>query len=445
MSKCVFAVVDTETTGFWAEGNDRIVEIAIVRRGSDGKTIDEYATLVNPGRDLGSTHVHGIRAREVRDAPPFAEIAGDVVRRLADAVFVAHNATFDRRFVCAEFERVACRLPEFPVLCTMRLARRADCAIPSRKLECLCRHFGVPMAQAHSALDDARATAGLLLECGRRCSGGLPMLVERLGVQGDATLVTSWPTLPATGRCLRRESAARAAAAAPSWIARLIARLPAGEAGRPEIDEYMALLDRVLEDRRVTPEEGDALYGLARGLNLRQEEVVVAHRLYLGDMLRTALADDVISDMERRDLDEVRSLLQITTQELDAMLEVAMGTGQLLGASPIVERPPRGADRPDFERRESIAAPAADFRGRRICFTGTLCGRLSGQPIERADAERIAAERGMEVVRSVTKKLDFLVAADPDSMSTKAEKARQYGIRIISEAVFWKMVGVSVE
>jgi DNA polymerase-3 subunit epsilon len=45
----------------------------------------------------------------------------------------------------------------------------------------------------------------------------------------------------------------------------------------------------------------------------------------------------------------------------------------------------------------------------------------------------------------VTKKLDYLVTPDPDSMSGKAKKAREYGVRIVAEPVFWRMVGVEVE
>ena len=60
-------------------------------------------------------------------------------------------------------------------------------------------------------------------------------------------------------------------------------------------------------------------------------------------------------------------------------------------------------------------------------------------------AEIIAAERSMVVKSDVTKTLDFLVVGDPDSMSTKARKARKYGVRIIAEPVFWQMMGISVE
>jgi len=56
-----------------------------------------------------------------------------------------------------------------------------------------------------------------------------------------------------------------------------------------------------------------------------------------------------------------------------------------------------------------------------------------------------AAAAGLVVAPRVTKALDVLVVADPDSLSSKARKAREYGTRIMAEAVFWQAIGVSVE
>jgi DNA polymerase-3 subunit epsilon len=51
----------------------------------------------------------------------------------------------------------------------------------------------------------------------------------------------------------------------------------------------------------------------------------------------------------------------------------------------------------------------------------------------------------MIIQKGVTKSLDYLVTADPDSMSGKTKKARNYGVRIIAEPVFWAMMGIQVE
>ena len=164
-----FAIVDVETTGLFPKKNDRVIEIAVVRVDSNWHLLDEYTTLVNPQRDIGPTYIHGIQAKDVRHAPLFVEVGGDVLSKLAGAVFVAHNVHFDMRFMQSEMERIGCPLPHFPFLCTMQLAGRTDPSAPRRNLDALCRHFGIARTQAHSAHGDAVATAALLERPGWNC------------------------------------------------------------------------------------------------------------------------------------------------------------------------------------------------------------------------------------------------------------------------------------
>src|SRR5689334_2036105 len=94
-----FAVVDCETTGLHPGRHHRIVELAIVGLGADWEPSDVWCTLLSPERDLGPTGVHGIRGRDVRDAPTFDAVVGDVLDRLGGRVVVAHNARFDGGFL----------------------------------------------------------------------------------------------------------------------------------------------------------------------------------------------------------------------------------------------------------------------------------------------------------------------------------------------------------
>ncbi|HQZ18678.1 MAG TPA: 3'-5' exonuclease, partial [Vicinamibacteria bacterium] len=157
-----FAVVDVETTGFSPRLHDRVVEVAVVRL-EHGKPVEEYTTLVNPGRDVGPTHVHGISGSHVRSAPVFEEIAGDVARLINGAVLVAHNLRFDRQFLDAEFARVTDKWPVHPGVCTLELAYSFDRGEASRKLEDCCDRHGIQLDSAHTALCDARATAALFI------------------------------------------------------------------------------------------------------------------------------------------------------------------------------------------------------------------------------------------------------------------------------------------
>lgn len=91
-------VVDLETTGF--RPSDRVVEIAAVRLHPEtGEIVDEYDTLVQPGRDVGHTSIHGITPSMLELAPTFDEILGDLARRLHGQILAAHNLPFDRRFL----------------------------------------------------------------------------------------------------------------------------------------------------------------------------------------------------------------------------------------------------------------------------------------------------------------------------------------------------------
>ena len=57
----------------------------------------------------------------------------------------------------------------------------------------------------------------------------------------------------------------------------------------------------------------------------------------------------------------------------------------------------------------------------------------------------LAAEKGIDITDSLTKKVELLVVADPHTQSGKAQKARKYGIPLIQEFVFWRAIGVNVE
>ena len=85
-----------------------------------------------------------------------------------------------------------------------------------------------------------------------------------------------------------------------------------------------------------------------------------------------------------------------------------------------------------------------ELAGQSVCFTGALTCRHEGEPMTRQKAAVLAKAAGLTVMPRVTKQLDLLVLADPDSMSGKARKAQEYGVRLIAETAFWEMIGVEV-
>ena len=158
-----FAVVDVETTGTVPESGDRITEIAVVRV-QGGVVGASYARLVNPQRAIPGyiTMLTGISTAMVRDEPPFRDRAPEIRALLDGAVFTAHNAAFDWRFVQAELLRSAVPPLDGPRLCTVRLARLVLPQLPRRSLDAVTAHFGIRIEARHRAAGDALATAHAL-------------------------------------------------------------------------------------------------------------------------------------------------------------------------------------------------------------------------------------------------------------------------------------------
>ncbi len=163
-----FAVVDVETTGTAPEVGDRITEIAIVPV-EDGQVGEPFVRLVDPERPIPPfiTALTGISSAMVRGQPPFRHIAEEVADRLAGRVFVAHNASFDWRFVYGELRRTVgpALAPPAPDqrLCTVRLARALLPGLPRRSLDHVTAHLGIPLGDRHRAAGDAVATAHALV------------------------------------------------------------------------------------------------------------------------------------------------------------------------------------------------------------------------------------------------------------------------------------------
>ncbi|OBJ70736.1 hypothetical protein A5643_10205 [Mycobacterium sp. 1274756.6] len=169
-------MIDFETTGFVPERSDRVVEVGIVLTDGNGCIEDEWTTLVNPDRDVSAGHIHGITAGDLLDAPYFADISGHVLERLTGRVVVAHNATFDMRFLHYELLRSDYAISDRPdAVCSMKWAGRM---IGTAKLQHCCEALGIPLDGAHAAISDARATAQLLAHLLTACRGVAEWLAD---------------------------------------------------------------------------------------------------------------------------------------------------------------------------------------------------------------------------------------------------------------------------
>lgn len=387
-----YAVIDFETTGLLPQKHDRVVEIAVVLLDEQGEHEREWSSLVNPERDVGPTRIHGIHARDVLGAPTFRDVAGHVLDSVRERTIVAHNAAFDLRFLDYELTRAGWPEPRpLSAVCTMNWSRGL-LRSSSRKLVDCCDAAGITLANAHEALNDARAVA-LLLRYYLAATHPQVSWSDEL----EVSMRRQWPACAVgglSGLCARGSAAPHRPAA---WLDRIVARMPR----RPELVEaYLHVVELALLDRYLSAHEEESLVELACELGFSRAELDEIHRSYIIDMAGVALADGVVTDEERADLEKVAELLGFGPSDMQQVLASAV---------------------PAPATRHGVSLDRGDC----ICLTGTMA-----EP--REVYEDLAASRGL-TVGGLTRRTKLLVAADPDSLSGKAKKARAYGVPIVNE------------
>ncbi len=371
-------VFDCETTGLYTR--DRVVEVALVTVGPDGEVLDRWDSLVNPRRDVGPTGIHGITGAAVADAPEFADLAGAIALRLDGAVLAAHNLPFDLRMIGAEFTRAGVDFDPGQGVDTLRLA--------GGKLGDVCRQYGIEIGTAHRALDDALATAQLLLRVAARAN--------------DPVVPARFPAIPAVSertvvRDDVRESIVVTTGDLPT-VLRAALRMPLPSDPDEGVLGYLDLLERVLADLRIDGEERAELEQLARAAGLDEDDRRRLHERYLAGLIDEVLADGEVTAEEYEQLVRVAAALEVDQD--------------------VVHRRTRSG--------RSTTAEVVLEGGMLLCITGEPPG------ISKQDLATRLQRAGFLVEGSVTKRTDLLVAADASSQSGKAEKARRYGIPIVA-------------
>lgn len=156
LSKIKFACLDTETTGLSPDDGGRICELAVsVSQG--GRPVEEFSTLLNPGMPMHPEviAIHGITNEMVASAPKFADILPKLLGLLDDCVIVAHNADFDVNFLRSEFVQCGMRFPPYPVIDTLKLARKSG-KFAKNNLGCIAADLGINCAGWHRAMADTK-------------------------------------------------------------------------------------------------------------------------------------------------------------------------------------------------------------------------------------------------------------------------------------------------
>jgi DNA polymerase-3 subunit epsilon len=190
-------VLDTETTGLDPFQGHRVVEIGcveLINRIPTGATFHRY---LNPERDMPAEafNVHGLSSEFLKDKPLFRDVCDELLTFLGDATLIAHNASFDYGFLCAELE--LCKreaLVRDRVIDTIALARRKHSAGPY-SLDAMCARYGIDSSRRtkHGALLDAELLAEVYLELIGARQASLILLDTPGGLNGKRVIAAQRP------------------------------------------------------------------------------------------------------------------------------------------------------------------------------------------------------------------------------------------------------------
>ncbi|NTW10553.1 MAG: 3'-5' exonuclease [Chlorobiaceae bacterium] len=170
-------VLDFETTGLSPQYGDRAIEIGAVLL-EQGRITDRFQRLMNPGFRISSfiEGYTGITNEMLKKQPHCEEVMAEFSEFITGRNIVAHNASFDRRFLDSELKR-ANRAYEGECCCSLLVSRRIYQDSPNHRLQTLVSHAGIKeVGSFHRALADAEMTALLWMSM-------IDRIRQRYGIQ----------------------------------------------------------------------------------------------------------------------------------------------------------------------------------------------------------------------------------------------------------------------
>lgn len=150
-----YVIFDLETTGI-SPNYDEVIEISALKV-KGGEVVDEFNTLVNPGRKIpfGATKVNGITNAMVAEAPAFSQVLAEFLDFAEGLVLVGHNiARFDMKFIWRDAEQYFGEIPQNNYVDTLQVARKHLPNMEHHRLVDLAEHYGISPEGAHRALND---------------------------------------------------------------------------------------------------------------------------------------------------------------------------------------------------------------------------------------------------------------------------------------------------
>lgn len=400
----MYCVFDVETTGTGKK--DRVIELAIIGLDQSGNKQWEWCSLINPERDTGLgivVKIHQIYPRDVEDVPTFGEFSGHIAKLLNGRILIAHNAPFDLRMLSSEFSRLGVIVPNIEYICTLNVARSMN--INPATLENCCKALGVDMEGMHHALADARATHLIAKEMGVFAGQNLH----------EINRVNIWPPL----NIVEKDPKTRAMHPKRQSPKKIVHKQSISKSTNSEIEvysinrdtpesKYLHALEWVLEDRDISPAQKLDLENLQKELGLPDDHVRSINMTFLQGLAGSMLNDGVISDHENYDLKNITNLLGLNDIDLQYAIDNPIDVDLI---------------NEDYHMR----------CGQRVVFTGEMS-------LSRPEWKQRAMNAGLRVTGLVSGKTDFLVVPFGETGSSKSKKARELGVRVVTEQRFIRMI-----
>lgn len=159
-----FCVFDLETTG-GNHKNDKIIEIGLVKV-NNLEITDKKSFLIDPEIKIPDfiQKLTSITPKDVEGAPRIEEVIEEILDFMQDSILVAHNTSFDIPFFNSVLKRLDKPTLENKSICTNLMTKYLIPNLLNSNLNYMSKVFSINHNKAHRALDDAYATAELLIK-----------------------------------------------------------------------------------------------------------------------------------------------------------------------------------------------------------------------------------------------------------------------------------------
>lgn len=184
-----FVAVDLETTGLDFE-KDEIIEVALVRF-ENGAPTESVDYLVKPTEAVLRPFIEsltGIKKEDLEGCEDFAAVAGKICSFVGDLPLVAHNASFDSKFLKQTLSKVGIAYDDHVFWDSLTLSRIAYQDVANHRLDTLVQALGIERSRAHRALPDADACGRLFVMAYEKIAKMDPWFVDaftRMSAESD--------------------------------------------------------------------------------------------------------------------------------------------------------------------------------------------------------------------------------------------------------------------